>query len=152
MKVFLRHFHSALSALKSVLIMNDEERYKQGIEVRTEVLGEAHVGRSLENLNDFNEDFQNFISRFAWGEVWSRPGLPRHTRSLVTIGILLALGREAELRMHIRACFNNGVTKDELKELFLHASLYAGLPAANAAMHMAEEVFVELGIASTKLK
>ena len=132
--------------------MNDEERYKQGIEVRTEVLGETHVGGSLENLNDFNEDFQNFISRFAWGEVWSRPGLPRHTRSLVTIGILLALGREAELRMHIRACFNNGVTKDELKELFLHASLYAGLPAANAAMHMAEEVFVELGIASIKLK
>ena len=132
--------------------MNDEERYKQGIEVRTEVLGEAHVGRSLQNLNDFNEDFQNFISRFAWGEVWSRPGLPRHTRCLVTIGILLALGREAELRMHIRACFNNGVTKDELKELFLHASLYAGLPAANAAMHMAEEVFAELGIAPTKLK
>jgi len=126
--------------------MNDEERYKQGIEVRTEVLGEAHVGRSLENLNDFNEDFQNFISRFAWGEVWSRPGLPRHTRSLVTIAILLALGREDELRMHLRACFNNGVTKDELKELILHSSLYAGLPAANAAMHMAEEVFKELGI------
>ena len=132
--------------------MNDEQRYEQGIKVRTEVLGEKHVNRSIENLNDFNADFQNFISRFAWGEVWSRPGLPRHTRSLVTIGILLALGREAELRMHIRACFNNGVTKDELKELFLHASLYAGLPAANAAMHMAEEVFVELGITPTKLK
>ena len=128
--------------------MNDEQRYKQGLEVRTEVLGEKHVNRSLENLNDFNSDFQNFISRYAWGEVWSRPGLPRHTRSLVTMGILLALGREAELRMHIRAFFNNGVTKDELKELFLHSSLYAGLPAANAAMHMAEEVFVELGIGS----
>ena len=128
--------------------MNDEQRYKQGLEVRTEVLGEKHVNRSLENLNDFNLDFQNFISRYAWGEVWSRPGLPRHTRSLVTMGILLALGREAELRMHIRACFNNGVTKDELKELFLHSSLYAGLPAANAAMHMAEEVFAELGIGS----
>ncbi|ENX47820.1 MULTISPECIES: 4-carboxymuconolactone decarboxylase [Acinetobacter] len=128
--------------------MNDEQRYKQGLEVRTEVLGEKHVNRSLENLNDFNSDFQNFISRYAWGEVWSRPGLPRHTRSLVTMGILLALGREAELRMHIRACFNNGVTKDELKELFLHSSLYAGLPAANAAMHMAEEVFVELEIGS----
>lgn len=128
--------------------MNDEQRYKQGLEVRTEVLGEKHVNRSLENLNDFNSDFQNFISRYAWGEVWTRPGLPRHTRSLVTMGILLALGREAELRMHIRACFNNGVTKDELKELFLHSSLYAGLPAANAAMHMAEEVFVELGIGS----
>lgn len=126
--------------------MNDEQRYQQGLKVRTEVLGEKHVGRSLENLNDFNQDFQNFISRFAWGEVWSREGLPRHTRSLVTIAILLALGREDELRMHLHACFNNGVTKDELKELILHSSLYAGLPAANAAMHMAEEVFKELGI------
>lgn len=126
--------------------MNDEQRYQQGLKVRKEVLGEKHVGRSLENLNDFNQDFQNFISRFAWGEVWSREGLPRHTRSLVTIAILLALGREDELRMHLRACFNNGVTKDELKELILHSSLYAGLPAANAAMHMAEEVFKELGI------
>ncbi|MEN8320798.1 4-carboxymuconolactone decarboxylase [Acinetobacter junii] len=126
--------------------MNDEQRYQQGLKVRTEVLGEKHVGRSLENLNDFNRDFQNFISRFAWGEVWSREGLPRHTRSLVTIAILLALGREDELRMHLRACFNNGVTKDELKELILHSSLYAGLPAANAAMHLAEEVFKEIGI------
>jgi len=126
--------------------MNDEQRYQQGLQVRTEVLGEKHVGRSLENLNDFNQDFQNFISRFAWGEVWSREGLPRNTRSLVTIAILLALGREDELRMHLRACFNNGVTKDELKELILHSSLYAGLPAANAAMHMAEDVFKELGI------
>ena len=126
--------------------MNDEQRYQQGLQVRTEVLGEKHVGRSLENLNDFNQDFQNFISRFAWGEVWSREGLPRHTRSLVTIAILLALGREDELRMHLRACFNNGVTKDELKVLILHSSLYAGLPAANAAMHMAEDVFKELGI------
>ncbi|EEH68452.1 MULTISPECIES: 4-carboxymuconolactone decarboxylase [Acinetobacter] len=126
--------------------MNDEQRYQQGLKVRTEVLGEKHVGRSLENLNDFNQDFQNFISRFAWGEVWSRDGLPRHTRSLVTIAILLALGREDELRMHLRACFNNGVTKDELKELILHSSLYAGLPAANAAMHLAEDVFKEIGI------
>lgn len=131
--------------------MNDDDRYKQGIEVRTAVLGEKHVNRSIENLNDFNEDFQNFISRFAWGEVWSRPGLPRHTRSLVTIAVLLALGREDELRMHLLACFNNGVTKDELKELILHCSLYAGLPASNAAMHMAEQVFEELGIAPEKL-
>ena len=131
--------------------MNDDDRYKQGVEVRAAVLGEKHVSRSIENLDDFNEDFQNFISRFAWGEVWSRPGLPRHTRSLVTIAVLLALGREDELRMHLRACFNNGVTKDELKELILHCSLYAGLPASNAAMHMAEQVFEELGIAPEKL-
>ena len=83
--------------------------------------------------------------------MWSRPGMPRHTRSLVTIAILLALGRNDELRMHIRACFNNGVTKDDLKELFLHSSLYAGLPAANAAMHMAEEIFEEVGIAPKKI-
>lgn len=132
--------------------MNDEQRYQQGIQVRTEVLGETHVGRSLQNLNEFNADFQNFISRFAWGEVWSRPGMPRHTRSLVTIAILLALGRSDELRMHIRACFNNGVTQDDLKELFIHSSLYAGLPAANAAMHMAEEIFAEMGMAPAKLK
>lgn len=130
--------------------MNDDERYKQGIQVRTEVLGEKHVNRSIENLNEFNSDFQNFISRFAWGEVWSRPGMPRHTRSLVTMAVLLALGREAELRMHIRACFNNGVTQDDLKELFLHCSLYAGLPAANAAMHMAEDIFKELGISPSQ--
>ncbi|WP_173912882.1 4-carboxymuconolactone decarboxylase [Acinetobacter sp. Marseille-Q1618] len=126
--------------------MNDEQRYEQGIHVRSEVLGEKHVQRSLDHLNNFNADFQNFISRFAWGEVWSRPGMPRHTRSLVTIAILLALGRNDELRLHLRACFNNGVTKDDLKELFIHSSLYAGLPAANAAMHMAEEVFKELGL------
>ena len=131
--------------------MNDEQRYQQGITVRSEVLGEQHVNRSLEHLNDFNADFQNFISRFAWGDVWSRPGMPRHTRSLVTIAVLLALGRADELRMHLRACFNNGVTKDDLKELILHCSLYAGLPAANAAMHMAEEVFAEMGIAPQPL-
>lgn len=132
--------------------MNDEERYQQGIEVRTEVLGEKHVGASMTNLNDFNADFQNFISRFAWGEVWSRPGMPRHTRSLVTIAVLLALGRQDELRMHLRACFNNGVTKDDLKELILHCALYAGLPAANAAMHLAEEVFADLGICPEQLQ
>lgn len=128
--------------------MNDKERYQQGIKVRTEVLGDKHVNASLNKLNDFNSDFQDFISRYAWGEIWSRPGMNRHTRSLVTMAILLALGREAELRMHIRACFNNGVTKDDLKELFLHSSLYAGLPAANAAMQMAEEIFVELNVSS----
>jgi 4-carboxymuconolactone decarboxylase len=126
--------------------MNDDDRYQQGLKVRSAVLGEPHVQRSLQNLNDFNDDFQNFISRYAWGEVWARDGLARHTRSLITIAMLVALGREAELKMHIRACFNNGVTKEELKELFLHCALYAGLPAANAAIHLAEEVFQDLGI------
>ncbi len=128
--------------------MDDKERYQQGIKVRTEVLGEKHVNASLTKLNKFNTDFQDFISRYAWGEVWSRPGLSRQTRSLVTMAILLSLGREAELRMHIRACFNNGETQDELKELLLHCSLYAGLPASNAAMHMAEEILAELNLNS----
>lgn len=123
--------------------MNDQERYAQGLQLRREILGDAHVSRSLEQLNDFNADFQDFITRFAWGEVWSRPGMTRHSRSLVTIGILLALGRNDELRMHLRACFDNGVTRDELKELMLHCALYAGLPAANTAMHMAEEILQE---------
>jgi len=126
--------------------MNDEERYQQGLKVRSSVLGETHVNQSLAHLNDFNSDFQNFISRYAWGEVWSRPGLPRQTRSLVTIAVLLALGCEDELRMHIRASFNNGVTQDDLKELFLHCALYAGLPAANKAIHLAEDVFKEMGL------
>lgn len=130
--------------------MNKDEIYQKGIKIRSEVLGEKHVKKSLENLNDFNSDFQDFISRYAWGEVWMRPGLERHTRSLVTIAILLALGREAELRMHLRASFNNGVTVDELKELILHCSLYAGLPASNAAMSLAEDVFKELNLSIDK--
>jgi len=131
--------------------MNDQQRYLQGLALRAAVLGEPHVEQSVANLNDFNDDFQNFITRFAWGEIWSRPGMPRHTRSLVTIAILLTLGREEELAMHLRACFHNGVSKDQLKELILHCALYSGLPAANVAMRLAEQVFAELGIAPEKI-
>lgn len=131
--------------------MDDTTRYQQGLQTRTAVLGQAHVKRSLDNLTEFNADFQDFISRYAWGEVWSREGLSRHTRSLVTMAVLLGLGREDELKMHIRACFNNGVTVDEIKELFLHCSLYAGLPASNTAMHLAEAVFKDMGIEPQKL-
>lgn len=131
--------------------MDDKSRYQQGIDTRSEVLGQAHVQRSLDNLTEFNADFQNFISRYAWGEVWSREGLSRHTRSLITMAVLLGLGRDDELKMHIRASFNNGVTVDELKELFLHCSLYAGLPASNHAMHLAESVFKDIGIEPKKL-
>lgn len=120
--------------------MDDLQRYEQGLALRREVLGEAHVSHALQHLNDFNTDFQDLITRFAWGEVWSRPGMSRHSRSLITIAILLALGRNDELRMHLRAGFNNGVTREDLKELMIHCALYAGLPAANAAMHMAEEI------------
>ncbi|MGO4741857.1 4-carboxymuconolactone decarboxylase [Serratia quinivorans] len=123
--------------------MNDEQRYQQGIEVRRAVLGDAHVDRSLNQLTPLNEEFQNFISRYAWGEIWTRPGLARHTRSLITIAMLIALNREAELRMHLKAAVNNGVTREEIKEVLMQSALYCGLPAANSAFHLAAEVFAE---------
>ncbi|EGT3571550.1 4-carboxymuconolactone decarboxylase [Citrobacter amalonaticus] len=121
--------------------MQDEERYQQGMVVRREVLGDAHVDRTVQNLTPLNEEFQNFITRYAWGDIWSRPGLDRHTRSMITIAMLIALNREAELKMHLNAAFNNGVTREELKELIMHSALYCGLPAANATLHLAQQVF-----------
>ena len=123
--------------------MDDRERYEKGMEVRSAVLGDQHVDRSLQNLNDFNREFQELVTRYAWGEVWIRPGLPRHTRSLIVIGTLVALNRPEELRMHIRAAFNNGVTRNEIKEVLLQSAVYCGLPAANSAFHAAEEIFAE---------
>lgn len=123
--------------------MNDEQRYQQGIEVRRAVLGDSHVDRSLSQLTPLNEEFQDFISRYAWGEVWTRPGLARHTRSLITIAMLIALNREGELRMHLKAAVNNGVTREEIKEVLMQSALYCGLPAANSAFHRAAEVFAE---------
>ncbi|OMQ27269.1 4-carboxymuconolactone decarboxylase [Serratia oryzae] len=128
--------------------MNDEQRYQQGIAVRREVLGDAHVDRTLSNLTPLNQEFQHFISRYAWGEIWTRPGLARHTRSLITIAMLIALNREAELRMHLKAAFNNGVTREEIKEVLMQSALYCGLPAANAAFHLAEAVFAEMDAAA----
>jgi 4-carboxymuconolactone decarboxylase len=124
--------------------MDDRERYEKGMEVRRAVLGDQHVDRSLQNLNDFNREFQELVTRYAWGEVWTRPGLPRHTRSLIVIGTLVALNRPEELRMHIRAAFNNGVTRNDIKEVLLQSAVYCGLPAANSAFHAAEEIFAEL--------
>lgn len=124
--------------------MDDRERYEKGMEVRRAVLGDQHVDRSLQNVNDFNREFQELVTRYAWGEVWTRPGLPRHTRSLIVIGTLVALNRPEELRMHIRAAFNNGVTRNDIKEVLLQSAVYCGLPAANSAFHAAEEIFAEL--------
>ncbi|XQS17463.1 4-carboxymuconolactone decarboxylase [Citrobacter telavivensis] len=121
--------------------MRDEERYQQGMAIRRGVLGDAHVDRTVQNLTPLNEEFQNFITRYAWGDIWSRPGLDRHTRSMITIAMLIALNREAELKMHLNAAFNNGVTREELKELIMHSALYCGLPAANATLHLAQQVF-----------
>ena len=121
--------------------MQDEERYQQGMVVRRGVLGDEHVDRTVQNLTPLNDEFQHFITRYAWGDIWSRPGLDRHTRSMITIAMLIALNREAELKMHLNAAFNNGVTREELKELIMHSALYCGLPAANAALHLAQQVF-----------
>jgi 4-carboxymuconolactone decarboxylase len=124
--------------------MDERERYDKGLEVRRAVLGDAHVDRSLAKRNDFNEEFQALITRYAWGEMWTRPGLPRHTRSLLTIGLMVALNRPDEFRLHLRAAFNNGVTREEIREVLLHCAVYGGVPAANSAFHMAEEVFAQM--------
>jgi len=124
--------------------MDDRERYDHGMTVRRAVLGDAHVDRSLNNANEFNRDFQDLITRYAWGEIWARPGLPRHSRSLITIAMLVALNRGDELRLHIRAAFSNGVTRDEIKEVLLQSTIYCGVPAANSAFHAAEAVFAEM--------
>ena len=124
--------------------MDERERYVKGIEVRRAVLGDKHVNRALEKKDSFNEEFQDLITRYAWGEIWTRPGLPRHTRSLITLAMLVALNRGEEFRLHARAAFNNGVTRDQIKEVLLHAAIYCGVPAANSAFHAAEEVFAEM--------
>ncbi|MEA5138575.1 bifunctional 3-oxoadipate enol-lactonase/4-carboxymuconolactone decarboxylase PcaDC [Arcicella rigui] len=121
-----------------------ESTFEKGMHVRRSVLGNAHVDRANGNINDFNADFQQFISNYAWGEIWTRPNLSKHSRSLITIAMLIALNRKAELKMHIRAAFNNGVSIAEIKEVLMQSALYCGLPAANEAFHTAEEVFNSL--------
>jgi len=124
--------------------MDERDRYARGMEVRRAVLGDAHVDRAESKRNAFNEEFQDLITRHAWGEIWTRPGLPRHTRSLLTIGLMVALNRSDEFKLHVRAAFNNGVTRDEIKEVLMQCAIYAGIPAANSAFHMAEEVFAQM--------
>lgn len=143
-----RHLSSTeLPESYSEIIINfiiGESTFERGMHVRRTVLGNAHVDKASGNINEFNGDFQYFISNYAWGEIWTRPGLSKHNRSLITIAMLIALNRKAELQMHIKAAFNNGVTKDEIKEVIMQSALYCGLPAANEAIHTAEEIFKEI--------
>ncbi|UIF91411.1 3-oxoadipate enol-lactonase [Cupriavidus sp. UYPR2.512] len=125
-------------------VTDDHARYDAGLAVRREVLGSAHVDRSLARLTPLNEEFQHLITRYAWGEIWTREGLPRHTRSLLTIAMMVALNRPEELKLHLRAAANNGVTRDQIKEVLLQTAIYCGVPAANSAFHMAEEIFADL--------
>ncbi|MFT4233837.1 MAG: 4-carboxymuconolactone decarboxylase [Microbacterium sp.] len=120
--------------------MNDAERHVQGMAVRREVLGDGHVDRAIQNTTDLTTDFQNFITRTAWGDIWSRPGLDRRSRSIAVITALIALGHHEELAMHLRAGLTNGLTVDEIKEVILQSAIYAGVPAANTAFRIAQSL------------
>jgi 4-carboxymuconolactone decarboxylase len=124
--------------------MNDGER------TRREVLGDAHVDRAQERTTPFTAPFQDLITRYAWGEVWTRPGLDRRTRSAITLALLAALGREGELELHLRGALRNGLTADEIGEVLLHTAVYAGVPASNAALALAERVLTEEGALGTE--
>lgn len=128
--------------------MDEKQRYEAGMVVRRSVLGDKHVDRSLEKITDFNGEFQEMITRHAWGDIWTRPGLERHTRSLITLAMLIALNRDDELAMHLKAAKSNGVSREEIKELLMHSAIYCGIPAANSAFHLAESVWDELGTES----
>jgi len=117
--------------------------HEEGMRTRREVLGDAHVDRAVERTTDFTREFQDFITRYAWGEIWTRPGLDRKTRSCITLTALVALGHHNELAMHVRAALRNGLTRDEIKEVLLHCAVYCGVPAANSAFAIAQQVFDE---------
>lgn len=119
------------------------ERYTRGMAVRREVLGDAHVDRAVAETDAFTADFQDLITRYAWGEIWTRPGLDRRTRSCITLTALVAHGHLGELAMHVRAAMRNGLTPDEIKEVLLQCAIYCGVPAANAAYGVAARVLRE---------
>jgi 4-carboxymuconolactone decarboxylase len=120
-----------------------DELYEEGMGVRREVLGDAHVDRAIERTSEFTAPFQDFITRYAWGTIWAREGLDRRTRSAVTLAVLTALGREHEIAMHVRAALGNGLTPAEIGEVLLHTAVYAGVPVANRAFAIADEVLRE---------
>ncbi|MEO7744609.1 MAG: 4-carboxymuconolactone decarboxylase [Actinomycetota bacterium] len=124
--------------------MDDEDRAGQGTRVRREVLGDAHVDRAVAATTPLTAPFQDLVTRYAWGEVWSRPGLDRRTRSMLTVALLAGLGHDTELALHVRAAVTNGVTHDEIGEVLLHTAVYAGVPAANSALAVAQRVLREL--------
>jgi 4-carboxymuconolactone decarboxylase len=121
--------------------MDEKKRHKEGMKIRRAVLGDAHVDEAMATQNDFTAEFQDLITRYAWGEIWTRPGLNRKTRSLTTIAMMVALNRSEELQLHLKAALKNGVTRAEIKEVLLQTAIYCGVPAANHAFHVAEKVF-----------
>jgi 4-carboxymuconolactone decarboxylase len=119
---------------------SEDSTHDRGMQVRREVLGDEHVDRAVERTTEFTADFQDFITRYAWGEIWARPGLDRRTRSCITLTALVALGRLDELEMHVRAAIRNGLTEQEIKEVLLQCAVYCGVPAANSAFAVAQRV------------
>lgn len=126
--------------------MDERSRHAAGMQVRRAVLGDAHVDRAATNTTAFTADFQDLITRYAWGDIWTRPGLDRRTRSLLTLAMLATLGHHEELAMHVRAAMRNGVTTDEIGETLLQVAVYAGVPAANRAFAVAQDVLVGDGL------
>lgn len=124
--------------------MDERERHDKGMKMRRQALGDAHVDRSLKARNPFTEEFQDLITRYAWGEIWTRPGLDRKTRSCMTLSMLIALNRADEFKLHVRAAFNNGLSREDIKEVLLQSAIYCGVPAANSAFHMAQDVFAAM--------
>ncbi|HLI60439.1 MAG TPA: 4-carboxymuconolactone decarboxylase [Solirubrobacteraceae bacterium] len=120
--------------------MDDEQRRAAGMEVRRAVLGDEHVDRAIARTSEFTEPWQDFITRTAWGDAWTRDGLDRRARSMITLAALTALGRENEIEMHVRGALRNGLTPQEISEVLLHTAIYAGVPAANAAFAIAQRV------------
>ena len=126
------------------------DRFEEGMKVRRAVLGEAHVERSLKNANDFDQDFQTYLTESVWGSIWTRDGLERPERHMVTIAILAALGHEHELELHLRSTINTGVTAVQLREVLMHVAAYAGVPAANSAFALAKRILNDQGRLETK--
>ena len=124
--------------------MDESDRYELGLRTRKRVLGDAYVDRALARRNDFNREFQELLTRYAWGEIWTRPGLDERTRRLLVLAMTVALGRAEEFKLHLKAAIEHGVSKDDVKEVLLQAAIYCGVPAANSAFHAADEVFAGL--------
>ena len=118
-----------------------KERFDNGLKTRREVLGAEYVDKSMAGVDEFSQEFVELLNTYCWNDIWNRPGLPRKTRSVLNLGMLCALGKEHELKLHIRGALNNGLTKDEIKEVFLQTAIYCGVPAANSAFHDAQSVF-----------
>ncbi len=124
----------------------NQDLFDRGLATRREVLGSEYVDASLKNADDFNMPMQELVTQYCWGDVWNRPGLDRRTRSFLNLAMITALNRPHELKMHVRGAVNNGLSKDEIKEVFLQAAIYCGVPAAIDSFRTAQDVFAEMGI------